>query len=148
MIRVSSGSSPEVKAIRRLTNDLTSALTYNTLDISGMLLGGELISDDARMEMLKPLDEKTKAAILVEAVKNTMKMYPKRFNNLLQILSRSEQNLKVVEKLRSTYQGSYCHHNTIIVTIFSLPCHIEFVSDPALGIFIPVSDAQPLSSEH
>ena len=98
--------SPEVKAITMQTHDLTTALSNDSLGVAGILLSKELICREVHSKML--IDSYTpakKAAILVEAVTNTIEIAPLKFSNLLDTLSEVTCAKEVVESLRSTYQS-------------------------------------------
>jgi hypothetical protein len=98
--------SPEVKSILEQTPDLATALSNDPLGVSGKLLSRDLICEEARSKML--IDSYTpamKAAILVEAVGNTIKIAPLKFHVFLEILSEVACAQEVVERLRSTYRS-------------------------------------------
>ena len=99
--------SPEVKSILKQTHDLTTALSNDPLGVAGILLSNELICEEEHSKMLvhcyTPAE---KAAILVRAVRNTIKIAPVKFQCFLEILSEQRVCAKeVVERLRSTYQS-------------------------------------------
>ena len=97
--------SPEVKAILIRTHDLTTALSNDPLGVAGILLSKGLICRDVYSKML--IDSYTsakKAAILVQAVMNTIETAPLKFPELLKALSEQVCANEVVEGLRSTYQ--------------------------------------------
>ena len=114
---MASSSSPEVKAILQQTHNLTIALSNDSLDVAGILLSKELICREVYSKML--IDSYTsakKAAILVEAVTNTIELAPSKFTELLDILSDQICARQVVESLHSTYQReltSYLTHDQI-----------------------------------
>ena len=98
--------SPEVKAILKLTHDLTAALSNDCLGMAGLLLSKELISREVFSKML--IDSYTpaeKAAILIQAVGNLIEIAPFKFQCFLEILSEQVCAKVVAEKLRSTYQS-------------------------------------------
>jgi hypothetical protein len=98
--------SPEVKSILKQIDNLTTALSNDPLGVSGKLLSKDLICEDTHSKML--IDSyipSKKAAILVEAVRNTIKIAPDKFQVFLEILSEQECAKEVVERLRSTYQS-------------------------------------------
>ena len=100
--------SPEVKSLLKQTHDLTTALSNDSLGVAGILLSKELICTEAYSKIL--IDSYTpakKAAILIEAVRNTVEIAPIKFQCFLEILSNSEVVCakEVVERLRSTYQS-------------------------------------------
>jgi hypothetical protein len=103
---MASPSPPAVQSIRKLTHEIILSFQNDILDISSRLLGKELISDDIQEEMLLGYHtSKKKAAILVEAVKNTIRGNPEMFEDLLNILSEHNNTISVGKKLRSTYQS-------------------------------------------
>ena len=100
--------SPEVKSISKQTHDLTTALSNDPLGVAGKLLSKELICREVYSKMLiGSYTPAEKAAILVEAVGNTVEIAPDKFQCFLEILSNSEVVCakEVVERLRSTYQS-------------------------------------------
>ena len=99
--------SPEVKSILKQTHDLIIALSSDPLSVAGILLSNELICEEEHSKMLvhcyTPAE---KAAILVRAVRNTIKIAPIKFQVFLEILSEQRVCAKeVVERLHSTYQS-------------------------------------------
>ena len=98
--------SPEVKSILKQTHDLTTALSNDPLGVAGILLSKELICREVYSKML--IDSYTpakKAAILIEAVGNTVEIAPAKFQCFLEVLSEQVGAKEVVERLRSTYQS-------------------------------------------
>jgi hypothetical protein len=106
---VSINQSPEVKSILKQTHDLTTALSNDSLGVAGILLSKELICREIYSKML--IDSYTpakKAAILVDAVGNTIETAPDKFQCFLEILSEQVSGAKEVsERLRSIYQGEW-----------------------------------------
>ena len=98
--------SPEVKAILMRTHDLMVALSNEPVRVAGILLGKGLVSKETMSKMLivsyTPTD---KATILIEAVRNNIKLTPSKFPELLEISSEVTCANAVVESLRSTYQS-------------------------------------------
>ena len=112
--------SPEVKAILKQTHDLTTAFSNDSLGVAGILLSKELICREVYSKML--IDSYTpakKAAILVEAVTNTIELAPSKYTEFLEILSEQVCAKEVVESLRSTYQSELIllvhNHSKIII---------------------------------
>ena len=98
--------SPEVKSILKQTHDLTTALSNDALGVAGRLLSKELICREVYSKMLiGSYTPSEKAAILVEAVRNTVEIAPVNFQGFLEILSEVVCAREVVERLRSTYQS-------------------------------------------
>ena len=107
---MASNTSPEVKSIIVRTHDLTTALSNDSLGAAGILLSKDLICREVHSKML--IDSYTstkKAAILVEAVTNTIEIAPVKFSAFLEILSEQVCGKEVVESLRSTYQSELTH---------------------------------------
>ena len=103
---MASNSSPEVKSILMRTHELTTALSNDSLGVAGILLSKGLICREVYSKML--VDTYTpakKAAIVVEAVTNTIEAAPAKFSSFLEILSEVTCAKEVVESLRSTYQS-------------------------------------------
>ena len=103
---MASKPSPEVKSILIQTHDLTTALANEPLGVAGILLSKELICREVHSKML--IDSYTpskKAAILVEAVMNTIEIAPAKFSKFLEILSGQICAKEVVDSLHSTYQS-------------------------------------------
>ena len=97
--------SPEVKSILKQTPELITALSNDPLGVAGRLLSKELICEEVYSEIL--IDSYTprkKAAILVKAVRNTIKIAPDKFQCFLEILSVVCAK-EVAERLRFTYQS-------------------------------------------
>ena len=106
-LKMAANPSPEVKAILKQTHDLTTALSNDWLGVAGILLSKELISGDVWSKILLPtFTPAEKAAILVEAVRNTVELAPVKFQCFLEVLSGQGV---VMERLRSTYQSESNH---------------------------------------
>ena len=74
--------------------------------MAGVLLSKELISRDVWSKILLPtITPAEKAAILVEAVGNSIEIAPVKFQCFLEILSEQVCAKEVVENLRSTHQS-------------------------------------------
>ena len=109
--------SPEVKAILMQTHGLMLALSNEPVGVAGMLLGKGFVSEETLSKMLVVSYTPTeKATILIEAVRNNIKLTPSKFPELLEILSEVTCARVVVESLRSTYQSeltSLAHDQTM-----------------------------------
>ena len=107
---------PEVTAITMRTHDLMLALSDEPVDVAGMLLSKGFVSEETMSKMLiVSYTPKEKATILIEAVRNNIKLTPSKFPELLEILSEVTCAKVVVESLRSTYQSeliSLAHDQT------------------------------------
>ena len=105
-LKMAANPSPEVKAIFKKTHDLTTALSNDSLGVAGILLSEDLISRDVWSKILLPtFTPAEKAAMMVEAVGNTIQITPDKFQCFLDILSEQVCAKEVVERLRSTYQS-------------------------------------------
>ena len=96
----------EVESIENLTPFLTTAITNDVLAISEWLLSKSLIPGSVHSRIVDGHyhTPKEKAAMLLDAVKNTIEINSKKFKDFLQILS-DHVDKEVEKKLRSTYEG-------------------------------------------
>ena len=103
---MAANSSPEVKAITMRTHDLMIALSSEPVGVAGMLLSKGFVSEETMSKMLVVSYTPTeKATILIEAVRNNIKLAPSKFPELLEILSDVTCAKEVVESLRAAYQS-------------------------------------------
>ena len=101
----SNNPSPEIQSTLIRTPDLTATLSNEPLGVAGVLLSKGLIFRDVWSKMLlHSYTPAEKAAILVEAVTNSIDIAPSKFPELLDILSEVTCAEEVVESLRTTYQ--------------------------------------------
>ena len=99
-------SPPAVQSIGILTHKIALSFKNDAVDISLRLLSRKLISEDNQERILLTSYTPTeKAAILVKAVKNTIRRDPEKFKDLLNVLSEHSDTISVEKNLRSTYQG-------------------------------------------
>ena len=118
-LKMAANPSPEVKAIRMQIHDLTTALSNEPVGMAGILLSKELISSQVYSQtLINSVTSAEKAAILVEAVGNTIKIAPVKFQCFLEILSEQVWAKEVVEKLRTTYQSE-------LTMILTLGMHVQ-----------------------
>ena len=112
--------SPEIKAILKLTPDLTTALSNEPLGVANELLSKGLISDEVYSEVLMPTSSATrKAAIMIESVSKVIELMPSKFTEFLEALS--ELNCaRLVESLRSTCQSESALASQILQFSMSL----------------------------
>ena len=105
LLKMAANPSPEVKAILKLTPNLTTALSNEPLGVANELLSKGLISDEIYSEVLMPTSSATrKAAIMIESARKVIKLTPSKFTEFLEILSELSCTM-LVENLRSTYQS-------------------------------------------
>ena len=106
---MASNTSPEVKSILTHTPDLTTALSNDSLGVAGILLSKELICREVYSKMLSmnAYTPREKAAILVEAMTNTIEIAPIKLSTFLEILSEQVCAKEVAERLRCTYQSEF-----------------------------------------
>ena len=109
---MASKTSPEVWSILTHTPDLTTALSNDLLGVAGILLSKYLICREVYSKMLSTntCTPKEKAAILVEAVTNTIEIAPVKFNTFLEILSEQVCTKEVAERLRYTYKSEFSNN--------------------------------------
>ena len=99
-------SPPAVQSVGNLIHSIALSFKNDAVDISLRLLSKRLISEDIQEKMLIFSHTPTeKAAILVIAVKNTLRRSPEKFEDLLQILSEHNDTKSVGKELRSTYES-------------------------------------------
>ena len=102
---MASTPSPEVKSIIAQTPELTTAISSDPLAVSEILSSRDLISTATLSKMLvTSYTPAEKAMIVVEAVRNSIKIAPLKFEDFLQILSEQPITKSVVNGLRSTHQ--------------------------------------------
>ena len=84
---------------------LINALSADTLNVTDVLREHDFISDEVSGKILRPSSTaQEKATILVNAVKEKIKTAPKRFPELLRVLSEQMSTKDVAEMLQSAYQ--------------------------------------------
>ena len=99
-------SPPAVRSIGILTPTIELSFKNIPINISSSLLSRGLISGHVHEKiLLVSLTETEKAAILVQAVKNTIKRDPEKFEDFLKVLSEHNDTISVETDLRSTCQG-------------------------------------------
>ena len=99
---MASDDSPEWKTVLEFNDKLTTALSTDPLSVARTLVAKRFISSEIQAEML--LDSKTprvKATILVEAVRNKIKVAPGKFEEFLHILSDQSWTKDIAEALQS-----------------------------------------------
>ena len=93
------------------------ALSNEPLSVAGILHGKGFISAEILSKILVvSYTSIEKATILIEAVRNKIKLAPSKFMELLEILSDVECAKEVVESLRSTHQRklkSLIHYQSV-----------------------------------
>jgi hypothetical protein len=99
-------SPPAVQSIGILTHKIALSFKNDAIDISLRLLSRKLISEDIQDRVLLSSYTPTeKAAILVKAVKNTIRRNPEKFEDVLDVLSKHNDTISVEKDLHSTYQS-------------------------------------------
>ena len=84
---------------------LINAISADTLNVTDVLREHDFISDEVSGKILCPSSTaQEKATILVNAVKEKIKTAPKRFPELLRVLSEQMSTKDVAEMLQSAYQ--------------------------------------------
>lgn len=97
-------SPPAVQSIGNLTYKIALSFKNDAVEISLKLLSKGLISEDIQERMLLfSYTSIEKAALLVKAVKDTIRRSPEKFENLLDILLEHDATISV--ELRSAYES-------------------------------------------
>ena len=96
----------EQKTMTKCYTQLVTALSLDTLNISGHLLAKEFITEDVHAKMLnKTATEPERAHILATFIKNKIKVAPQHFDELLKIFSEQSSAKEIHKILQSAYQG-------------------------------------------
>ena len=95
----------ETKAILAHAQELTVALSNKPLAMAEVLVDREFISNDVLAQMLVHKTAEGKAAILVEAVRESIETAPETFEKFIRILLESSSTKDVAERLSSTKQS-------------------------------------------
>ena len=106
----SNSSVPENKeslTILTYQDKLINAISADTLNVAGVLREHDFISDEVSGKILRPSSTpQEKATVLVSAVKKKIKTAPKRFPELIRVLSEQVSTKDVAEMLHSAYQDN------------------------------------------
>ena len=99
---VDANAEPAYKAMIHCHDMLVTAFSAEIITISGALFTKEFITDETRSKMLLPDSiPREKAAILVKGITDMIKISPKRFDELMIILSEHTCAKEVVPRLYS-----------------------------------------------
>ena len=102
----SNESEAEYKAIINCHDKLVAAISADPLGIAGTLLAKSFIPPHVEERMrLADKTDRDKATILVEAIRDKIKIAPKRIDELIRILSEQEWTKDIKKILQSVYQG-------------------------------------------
>ena len=105
------------KAILTCHDKLVTAIATDHLNIAGSLLAKEFISGETYDKMLLlSLTSNEKAAILVTAVREKIKLAPQRFQELVKLFSEHSSSKYIVKLLQSAYQGELIAALLAIIT--------------------------------
>ena len=108
--RRSESTVPENKeslTIQAYQDQLINAITADSINIAGVLREHEIISDEVSGKILRPSSSpQEKATILVNAVREKIKIAPKRFPELMRVFSEQTSTKNIAEMFQSgsTYQ--------------------------------------------
>ena len=94
-------SEPAYKAMIHAHDKLVTAISTDTITISGVLLAKEFIPSEISNKMLLPFTEREKATILVNAITDKINIAPKRFDELVKIISEQTCTKDIVNSLLS-----------------------------------------------
>ena len=92
---------PEWKTVLEFNDKLTTVLSTDPLSVARTLVAKRFISSEVQAEMLLDKTPGVKATILVEAVRNKIKVAPGKFEELLHILSDQSWTKEIAEALQS-----------------------------------------------
>ena len=99
---VDTSSELAYRAMIHCHDKLVTALSTDVITISGTLLAREFIPSEISSKMLLPnFTEREKATILVNAITDRIKIAPKRFDDLMKILSEKTCTKDIVSHLLS-----------------------------------------------
>ena len=93
--------SPEWKTVLEFNDKLTTALSADPLSVARILVAKGFVPNEIQAEMLLDKTPRVKATILVEAVRNKIKIAPGNFEEFLQILSDQSWTKRIAEALQS-----------------------------------------------
>ena len=104
--KVTVSENKESLTILTYQNQLISVISAHTLSIAGVLREYGFISDEVFDRILHPSTStpQENATILVNAVREKIKTGPKRFPELIRILSEQVSTKEIAEMLQSAYQ--------------------------------------------
>ena len=97
--------SAEHKAMLSCQDRLVAAISNDPIGVSGKLLANGIISEENNAKMLLLITPKEKATILVNNVREAIKVNPKVFFKFLNILSSEIWNKDIVKILHSALRG-------------------------------------------
>ena len=143
-----SHQSPEVKSISIRAHDLKVVLLNQSLDMAVNLLSKEIIShEDFSKILVDSCTPPERAAILFEAVKSKMEIWPEKFSEFLGILSRDAFSQEVAERLHSTYQSELAGADQPLKTVSHLSPEVKSVSVRTHDLTVALSkhDDAPLT---
>ena len=87
---------------------LIDAIAADTLSVAVALQEQEFISDEVSGKILRPSSNpEEKATILINAVREKIKTAPKRFPELMRVLSEQASTKDIVEMLQRAYQSKF-----------------------------------------
>ena len=88
---------------------LVTAISTDTLNVAGILLSKEFISEEVEQKARLPLLTSTeRATLLVTALRNKIKVAPERFQELLEIFTKLASTTEIVKMLQLFEQGNFC----------------------------------------
>lgn len=100
-------TNPAYRTMLTCHRELVTALMDNVLEVAGILLSKLLIAEDIEEQMLLHSIPREKATILVSAVRNRIKIAPRRFDEFVLALKALTWTEDIVETLLSTYRGRF-----------------------------------------
>ena len=95
-------------AMIQLHEKLVTAISIDVLNIAGILLSKEFISEEVEEKARLPSSTpKERATILVTALRNKIKVAPELFQELIEIFSQQTSTKEIVKMLQFVDQGNF-----------------------------------------
>ena len=98
----------EYLTILTYQDQLINAISADSINIAGVLREYDFISDEVSGKILRPSSSpQEKATILINAVREKIKMAPKRFPELMRVFSEQVSTKDIAEMLQRAYQSKF-----------------------------------------
>ena len=108
-------------------DQLTNAISANSINIAGVLREYDFISDEVSGKILRPSSSpQEKATILVNAVREKIKTVPKRLPELMRVFSEQVSTKDITEMLQIAYRSKFTVFIGTSQTIIHFPGYILY----------------------
>ena len=107
----------ESQTILTYQDQLITVISAHTLSIAGVLRENDFISDEVFGKILRPSSTpQEKATILVSAIREKVKIAPRRFPELVRVFSEQVSTKDIAEMLQYAYQdkSKFSYSNAVI----------------------------------